>query len=300
MQKHILYTSVFLLGLAFATVAAAAENNCLTCHQDFEDDTGPSHLISRDIHFQKGLGCTGCHGGDPTLDDMDDVRASRGYRGVPNHLEVPQFCARCHSNPAYMHEHNPRLATDQLAKYKTSVHGKRLFGKKDTKVANCISCHSVHQIADEKLPHSSTYPLNLPFTCGKCHADSAYMAPYGIPTDQLAKFKESVHGKALLEKKDLGAPACNDCHGNHGAAPPGVNSLAAVCGTCHAIEADLFTHSPHKTAFEENDYPMCETCHGNHGIQKPSEKMLGSAEPAVCANCHEPGDGTAGPEVADS
>jgi hypothetical protein len=39
-----------------------------------------------------------------------------------------------------------------------------------------------------------------------------------IPHNQYEKFARSVHGIALLKKHDSGAPACNICHGNHGAA----------------------------------------------------------------------------------
>lgn len=278
----------------------AADDNCLTCHKDREDDTGPSHLISRDIHFQNGLSCSDCHGGDATLDDMDDVRKSAGYRDVPNHLQVPDFCAQCHSDAAYMRSHDPSLPTDQLDKYKTSVHGQRLFGQRDVKVANCVSCHSVHQIGDGKLPHSSTHATNVPATCGKCHADKEYMAEYNISTSQLEDYTQSVHGKALLERKDLGAPACNDCHSNHGAAPPGHESLAAVCGNCHVFQMELFDKSPHKVAFAANDFPMCETCHSNHKIEKPHDSMVGTGADAVCANCHSVDDGTRAFGVADT
>jgi len=278
----------------------AADDNCLTCHKDFEDGTGPSHLIAKDIHVQKGLSCSDCHGGDPVLNDMDDVRQSAGYKGVPDHLQVPDFCARCHSDATYMRSHNPSLPTDQLDKYKTSTHGQRLFGQRDVKVANCVSCHSVHQIGDGKLPHSSTYPANVPATCGKCHADPSYMAGYGIPTTQLDDFKQSVHGIALLERNDLGAPACNDCHSNHGAAPPGHESLAAVCGNCHVFQMELYDKSPHKAAFAKNDFPMCETCHSNHKIEKPDDSMVGTGADAVCATCHSADDGTRAFGVADT
>lgn len=286
--------------LVAATPAVVFSDNCLDCHQTFEDENGPSHLITKDVHYQNGLSCVSCHGGDSTMSDMDDVRKSSSFRGVPTYLQVPDFCARCHSNPDYMHDHNPRLPVDQLEKYKTSIHGKRLFEKHDTKVANCVSCHSVHEIGNAKLPYSSTYPLNLPFTCGKCHADSAHMAGYNIPTDQLAGYQVSVHGKALLEKEDLSAPACNDCHGNHGAAPPGINSLAAVCGMCHAIEAELYNASPHRAAFDELDLPMCVVCHSNHKILPPGDFMIGLTDPAVCGNCHSRDDGTKAPATIDS
>jgi predicted CXXCH cytochrome family protein len=278
----------------------AEESNCVTCHQSWEDDTGPSYLIERDVHFQKGLGCVDCHGGDASLEDMDEVRETKSYRGVPDHLDVPEFCARCHSNSDYMRNHNPSLPIDQLEKYKTSIHGERLYGKNDKKVANCVSCHSVHQIASAKLPYSTTYPKNLPSTCATCHANKEYMAEYRIPTSQYDDYVKSVHGKALLEHDDLGAPACNDCHGNHGASPPGVKSLAFVCGVCHAIEAELFEKSPHYEAFTENDFPMCETCHSNHDIEKPDDHMIGMDDPGLCGNCHSVDDGTRAPFTADS
>jgi hypothetical protein len=292
-------SAAFLVALLLPLSSVAADN-CLTCHTDFEDDSGPSHLIVRDIHTQNGLGCADCHGGDPALEDMDEVRKSPGWRGVPTHLQVPDFCARCHSDAGYMRNHNPSLATDQLDKYKTSVHGQRLFGKKDTKVANCVSCHYVHQIGDGKLPHSSTHPANVPATCGKCHSDAAYMAEYGIPTNQLDDYKESVHGQALLERNDLGAPACNDCHSNHGAAPPGHESLAAVCGNCHVFQMELYDKSPHKAAFAANDFPMCGACHSNHRIEKPTDAMVGASDHSICGDCHSADDGTRAFGVADS
>ncbi len=291
---------IFFGLMLFALNGFGSDNNCLSCHFDFEDEGGSASKFAKDIHSQKGLGCADCHGGDPTLDDMDDVRNSKGFRGVPNHLEVPDFCARCHSDAAYMHDHNPSMPIDQLAKYKTSIHGQRLFSAKDKKVANCVSCHSVHEIGNGQMPYSSTHPSNLPATCAKCHSDKDYMAEYKIPTDQFEKYSSSVHGLALFKRGDLGAPACNDCHGNHGAAPPGVSSLAAVCGVCHALEAELFEKSPHADAFLENDFPMCETCHSNHAIFKPSDNMIGTTESALCTECHAADDGTIGLPTADS
>ena len=296
MDTPIRYLLLSLLIAALAVSTAMTQvDKCLECHQSFEDETdGPSHKITRDVHFEKGMSCVDCHGGDRTLTDMDEVRRVKDYRGVPTHLEVPDFCARCHSDAVYMRNHNPALPTDQLAKYKTSVHGQRLFGNKDAKVANCVSCHGVHDINNAKLPHSSTNPLNLPGTCAHCHADAEYMAEYGIDTDQYADYVQSVHGKALLERKDLGAPACNDCHSNHGAAPPGVENLTFVCGNCHALQEALFEVSPHYPAFQQNDLPMCVTCHGNHLVEPPTDSLVGDHAPAYCINCHAEDDGTKG------
>ncbi len=268
-------------------------DNCLGCHSGWEDDErAPSALFPTDIHAQAGLGCSDCHGGNPELDDMDDVRAGKGYRGVPKPKEIPAFCATCHSDPNYMIKHNPPLATDQFDKYKTSVHGKQLLGKGDIKAANCVSCHSVHDIASPQLPASTVYALNIPGTCAKCHSDAAYMAGYGIPTDQYDDYAKSVHGHALLDKKDIGAPACNDCHGNHGATPPGVTSISAVCGMCHTLISEEFSKSPHKKAFDEMGYPECEGCHSNHLVLEPQLFWVGTSDSSLCVNCHSADDGT--------
>jgi len=278
----------------------ALADKCFDCHSGWEEgDKTPSKLFSHDVHLKNGLGCSDCHGGDPTLDDMDEVRKSRGFKGVPNPAKIPDFCAACHSNPAYMVKHNPALPTDQLEKYKTSIHGKRLYEKGDIKVANCVSCHSVHNIESPEIPTSTVYAQNIPQTCARCHADSAYMKEYGIPTDQYEKFAKSVHGMALLVKKDNGAPACNDCHGNHGATPPGVTSLSAVCGTCHNLIADNFAKSPHKAAFDAMGYPECEACHSNHYIEEPKLYWVGTTDSSLCIKCHAPDDGTRGLATAD-
>lgn len=279
---------------------AARQSQCVLCHTEFEDESGPAHQFRLDVHFHKGLGCSDCHGGDPTLEDMDEVRASAGYRGVPTPTEIPQFCARCHSDAVYMHDHNPTLPIDQLDKYKTSIHGRRLLEKGDLKVATCVSCHTAHSIGDAAMPHSTTHPTNIPSTCGTCHSNTEYMAEYGIPTNQQQLYRESVHGLALFSKNDLSAPVCNDCHGNHGAAPPGVSSLSAVCGMCHAIEADYYVVSPHYEAFEAMGYPMCETCHGNHSITAPSHELIGLGNEQLCGNCHSADDGTRAPQQIDS
>jgi len=300
LQVILSFAVVLVASLMLGSSTLAADDNCVTCHRDFEDDDGPAHLTERDVHFLNNLSCADCHGGDPTLEDMDEVRESPGFRGVPDHLEVPEFCARCHSNAAYMRNHNPSLPTDQLQKYRTSVHGQRLFNRRDGKVANCVSCHSVHQIGDGSMPNSSTYPTNLPRTCGNCHSDPEHMAGYDIPITQLSDYEQSVHGQALLERNDLGAPACNDCHSNHGAAPPGIQSLAAVCGNCHAYEAELFLRSPHRNAYAERKFPMCETCHSNHKIVHPTDQMVSTSESGLCISCHQANDDTRAFAVADS
>ena len=107
-----------------------------------------------------------------------------------------------------------------------------------------------------------------------------------LPTDQLEQFETSVHGRALLEDGDLGAPACNDCHGNHAAMPPEISSVAQVCRTCHVGNAELFDGSKHKKAFERHGWPECERCHGNHAVASTDDSMLSEPSDPLCYECH--------------
>lgn len=212
-------------------------------------------------------------------------------------LNVVGTCAKCHSNAEFIRQYSPAMPVDQLEKYRTSLHG-ILNSKGDSKPAQCQSCHGSHDIRAAKDVKSSVYAVNLPATCSRCHSDPAYMKQYAIPTDQFAKFSKSVHGVALLEKHDVSAPACNDCHGNHGAAPPGVESVSMVCGSCHALNADLFSSSPHKKAFDDRHLPECETCHSNHAIAPATNALVGISPDATCVRCHSPSQNQKGFAVA--
>lgn len=290
-----LILAFFLCGLAalfFAgTVSAQAKNSCLECHSQLD---APFHVdpaqYARSIHAQKGIACANCHGGDPTTDDMSKAMSpAAGFKGRPDRKQVPTFCARCHADAAYMRGFNPSLRTDQYAQYLTSVHGK-LLSKGNDKVAVCIDCHGVHDILPPNDPHSTVYPTNVAHTCGACHANAGYMKPFKIPTNQLALYDTSVHHEALVDRGDLSAPTCSTCHGSHGAAPPGVTSVANVCSTCHVVQAELFDASPHKDVFNTLGLPGCVTCHSNHGILHPTDAFLGTEQGAVCLTCHSQGE----------
>jgi predicted CXXCH cytochrome family protein len=116
------------------------------------------------------------------------------------------------------------------------------------------------------------------------------MAPYKIPTNQLEKYKTSIHWKMLATKGDLAAPTCNDCHGNHGAAPPGISWVGNVCGQCHPINTELFNKSRHSKVFVQMGIPGCASCHDNHAIHETGDLMLAVDGKGVCQGCHTTAD----------
>lgn len=288
LSKLFLSFTVVLASAYLPYFLRAQSIGCIECHQLLEEELlAPVESYKLDIHQRKGLSCVDCHGGNPQAEDMEAAK-DKSFLGVPKRKDIPLFCARCHSDSQYMRKFNPSLRIDQLSLYWTSRHGE-LLKKGDTKVAVCTDCHAAHGILEGRHPKSTIFTWNIPRTCGKCHSNKEYMKEYTIPTNQEEKYKQSVHAEALYEKKDLSAPVCNDCHGNHGAYPPEVESISNVCRKCHPSPAKLFSASPHQAAFSQLGFSECEACHGNHKILKPTDEMLGTGDEAICIQCHEQG-----------
>jgi len=274
-----------------AQTPADAANACATCHVGLQDarlSAPAAAFAGQDIHRQKAFGCVDCHGGDRMAADKGRAHDSaHGFKGKPSGQAQIAVCARCHSDAELMRRFAPRQRVDQAAEYLTSVHGKRLASG-DTRVATCANCHGAHGIRVVNDAKSPVFPTNVAATCAACHADQAHMSGYTLadksplPTDQLAKYQQSVHYAALTKGNDLSAPTCNDCHGNHGAAPPGAGSVVNVCGTCHAVFAEKFATSVHAQIFDR----ACVECHSNHAVLQPSDTMLGTDTGSVCGTCH--------------
>jgi Cytochrome c3 len=291
-NKRLTRTLIVMLAACACSVRAYAQttNTCLDCHGVLDPPLKvTSDQFAQDIHAQKGLTCASCHGGDPAKSDMDAMSKKAGFRGKIERSQIPVLCGSCHSDAAYMRQHNPSLRTDQLSQYKTSMHGK-LLAKDDTKVAVCIDCHSVHDIRPASDTRSTVNPLNVAQTCSRCHSNVQYMKGYHIPTDQFAKYSVSVHYEAMTVRGDLSAPTCTTCHGNHGAAPPGIDAVQNVCSTCHVFQSQMYEKSSHKAAFQAAGLPGCVVCHNNHGITRPTDAKLGTGPEGVCMQCHAAGD----------
>jgi hypothetical protein len=278
----------FLLAFLIPAVVAKANNSCVDCHSALEGNLqAPAKHFAGDVHQHRGFYCTDCHGGDQNEDDPKMAMSrARGFLGKIPRTAVPKLCARCHSDAALIHKFKPQQRVDQFSQYQTSIHGQRIAAGDDA-AANCVDCHSVHDIREVKDPLSPVHPLKLPETCARCHASPAHMSKYKLETNQFEEYRKSVHWDALSKRGDLSAPSCASCHGNHGATPPQVNSVAAVCGTCHALFEDLYNKSPHRAAFASMGMAGCVVCHSNHAVMKPSDQML-VGDKAVCSQCHEP------------
>ncbi|HXZ43482.1 MAG TPA: hypothetical protein VEH53_01545 [archaeon] len=103
--------------------------------------------------------CTDCHG-EHTIQSHESPESSTYLS------RVPETCSRCHASVAVVGKYG--IKTEQVATYGRSFHGIAIkFGGKT--VANCASCHGVHDIRPSNDPKSAVYVDNIPKTCGKCH-----------------------------------------------------------------------------------------------------------------------------------
>ncbi|NOY23885.1 MAG: hypothetical protein GXO70_10305 [Acidobacteria bacterium] len=264
--------------------------SCETCHTRLKGQLSqPVAQWKTSIHHQMGVNCANCHGGNPAVKNMKAAHSrKKGWIGKPGPIQIVKLCGTCHADEPFMKKYNPNARTDQLKNYLTSNHGINIMKKKDGRAATCVSCHGAHDILKALSPRSHVYPAKVVDTCGKCHGNKKLMMEFGISGNEVADYKTSVHANALYKKHDLSAPTCNDCHGNHGAVPPGASSVEKVCGTCHVMNQKLFDESSHKT-WDEMGFKGCMECHGNHAIQPPTDTML-STDKGICLNCHEPGE----------
>ena len=89
------------------------------------------------------------------------------------------------------------IPSRRLVTYLDSYHGvANKFG--ETVVANCASCHGVHDIRPSSDPKSSIHKQNLPTTCGKCHPGAGKHFAEGRV--HVEATKESLYGKWLVRR----------------------------------------------------------------------------------------------------
>ncbi|HTT64349.1 MAG TPA: cytochrome c3 family protein [Bryobacteraceae bacterium] len=103
--------------------------------------------------------CSTCHG-------EHRIQPPAVSTSPVNPIHVPETCGRCHGDVALARKFD--LPNDIVVSYEASFHGLALKAGQET-VANCATCHGVHDILPAADPRSTINPKNLPRTCGKCH-----------------------------------------------------------------------------------------------------------------------------------
>lgn len=304
--------------------------NCLSCHKN----QNLTHY-SESIHARKKIGCDGCHGGGHSVKNISKK-------------EVASLCGKCHGNHEKDFQNSIHMATlkrgdvnaptctdchgshkiirgkisvesqaclnchldakkfpgDEkgsarfVQHYKTSIHAS-VESQGLLEAAGCVDCHGDHMIENRDNPKASTNRARMIETCGKCHRDV------------VQSFKKSKHGQEL-EKKNVSAPTCTNCHGEHDITSTLLSNdftklnLTDKCLSCHKDgkiphknfkgEEELITgyqNSVHYLALKDGKFeaPTCYQCHGAHEMESadnPASKISKNNIAKTCgqSNCH--------------
>lgn len=242
---------------------------CKTCHAD------EAAKLAGSVHADaKTHPCTSCHGDAHTIVPKSDP-ASAVYA-----LNIPKTCGQCHGN-ADMAKKNGLPNVYPL--YMDSIHGFALSKEGLLVAANCQSCHGSHSIKSHTDPSSPTYKVNIPNTCGKCHAKIN------------ADYEAGVHGKAVAAG-NLKAPVCTDCHTAHNILQPTESAFrmqsTPICGNCHKDKFSTYRDTFHSQLGSLGGYvetARCWDCHRAHDVlpaSDPTSPINKANLVKTCGQCH--------------
>jgi hypothetical protein len=152
---------------------------CGRCHIEIYAQYKTSiHGVAVSKGITEAPACTGCHGEHKIYDHKDPK--SSVYA-----THVAEQCSTCHASVLIMSKFG--IEAEQVATYQNSFHGVASgFGSRT--VANCASCHGIHDIRPPEDPLSMVNPKNVPTTCGKCH-------PGANPNFAVGKMHVDAHKK---------------------------------------------------------------------------------------------------------
>ena len=149
-----------LLPPASQAFRAAVPDTCGMCHSPVVEQYRASvhgQALARGV-TQAPL-CTDCHGEHKIIKPTESA-------SPVNAAHIRETCGSCHGDVRLSRKFG--MPADRLVSFDASYHG--LAAKEGVQtVANCASCHGVHNILPSSDPNSTINPKNLPKTCGQCH-----------------------------------------------------------------------------------------------------------------------------------
>lgn len=290
---------VLLLSLLLVTPARAGqptqetEKYCLSCHGNSSlSMTLPSgetlslyvsqDVISHSVHSPLGIECVACHTAIQSYPHPTQTFQTKRELSRSYY----QACQKCHPG-------NYQKTLD-------SMHAKAADGG-NLNAPICTDCHGAHNVQAPDQPRSL-----ISTTCSKCHAEI------------VDAYKQSVHGKALIDENNPDVPVCTDCHGVHNIQDPRTIQFRMqspeMCAGCHAnkelmgkygLSADVYSiykrswHGVDLSVYKSrwptiwHDSAVCTDCHGIHDIlntKDPASKVNPQNLLKTCQKCH-PGAG---------
>jgi predicted CXXCH cytochrome family protein len=249
--------SLFIDSETFARSVHGGKLRCTDCHSDISTYPHPARSFKnlREFALAYQEACKSCHFDNytKTLDSVHYALLAKGNLkaplcvdchgahnvtrpGVPK-SRISATCSRCHQG-----------IYDQ---YKRSVHGEALQGG-NTDAPACVDCHRAHNIED---PRTSSFRLNTPELCARCHTDEKLMKKYGLSTMVLQTYLQDFHGMtASLQKQQQVTPSV----------------VTAVCTDCHGVHDILSVKNPKSAVMKANLIKVCAKCHAGASENFPA------------------------------
>ena len=193
-----------------------AKLDCIDCHEGIKDLVHESKLPPPNCAQLSRAGSQGVRHEHPRrepqlgaparpLAGIATARTTSCRSSTPTSpvfkLNLPQTCAKCHSNPGLTKEYQMKYP-EAAAQYMDSIHGRALL-KMGLIVAPPATTATASTTSNAAW--TATRPINhanIAKTCGKCH----------VGIEEI--YNKSVHGQ-LLAKGDKRGPVCTDCHTAH-------------------------------------------------------------------------------------
>jgi len=274
---------------------------CVDCHQP--------HKI-RKVFYDQGMAdsdCMRCH-------DRPDIKASSDGRSLQvkaidlaGSRHAKTSCSQCHTgvSPSRVRACETITAKVDCAschaevgqQFQKSTHG-QLAAKNDSNGPTCKECHGTHGVLGRIDPRSTTFAINVPILCARCHREGqkAAVRYTGSEHEIIEHYTESIHGKGLTKSGLTVTAMCTNCHTAHGVLPASdpassVNprNIPDTCGHCHHGIEEQFQKSVHATEVGQTkkELPVCSDCHSAHTIRRTDETGFKLDIMTKCGRCHE-------------
>lgn len=266
---------------AAASGSPSTAEECLACHNDpdLKKETGGGRYRSLFVEpadlaqsAHRGLVCAECHADileAPHTEIPRTIRCGACHRKSRETISESAHaklggsgssasCIACHGSHRIQ-----KIAADGNI-ICASCHGRQAKqmaagihagsgGGRTRNLPTCATCHATHAVKSHRDPVSPTNRSQIHDTCARCHADPRVIAKERIARPRVvALFAQSIHGQAILQKGNLAAATCTDCHGAHEirrAADPASaifkQNVAITCKRCHDDAAGQFQASVH-------------------------------------------------------
>ncbi|MEW6509624.1 MAG: hypothetical protein AB1428_01555 [Bacteroidota bacterium] len=274
---------------------------CVDCHQP--------HKV-RKVFYDQGMAdadCMRCHGRGDIASSRDGRSLFVRQEEVKNSRHTKNACSQCHVGVNASKSRPCETITQKVdcsschaeigQQYQKSMHG-TLLARNDPNAPTCNECHGTHGVRGKSEPKSSTFPINVPGLCARCHREGQKAAVRYIGDEHniVEHYQESIHGKGLLKSGLTVTAMCTDCHTAHGVLPvanseSSVNprNLPATCGRCHHGIEEKFNASIHATVVGRTDkrLPVCSDCHSAHTIRRADTEGFKLTIMTQCGQCHE-------------